>query len=54
MIHYVVGLYEQQVVYHKAFSLTEIWFENLDYQSMLTVSVAVVFNLALAHLIRVL
>jgi tetratricopeptide (TPR) repeat protein len=51
-IHDVVGHCQQQVVYHNAFSLNETWFESLDYLKMLTISVAVVFNLALAHHIR--
>jgi hypothetical protein len=45
---------DQQNIYLRAFFLTESWFVSMDYKEMLTVSVAVVFNLALAHHVRAL
>jgi tetratricopeptide (TPR) repeat protein len=43
---------QSQEVYRNVFLLSPSWFADLDYKKMLTVSVAIVFNLALTHHLR--
>jgi hypothetical protein len=46
--------HHHRYLYRNAFLLSSSWFEHLDYKKMLTVSVAIVFNLALTHHLRAL